>query len=69
MGVKFAKAYYSPKVDWKGFAAIKKLPEAAKAPEETVKLWLVKQAVWQIYLPAPRYIPRSKFDVSSPIAV
>ena len=25
--------------------------------------------VWQIYLPAPRYIPRPKFDVFSPNAV
>ena len=30
---------------------------------------MIKQALWQIYLPAPRYIPRPKFDVSSPIAV
>ena len=33
------------------------------------KKWLAKQALWQIYLPAPRYIPRPKFDVSSPNAV
>ncbi|KAL9950199.1 hypothetical protein ACROYT_G042670 [Oculina patagonica] len=33
------------------------------------KKWLVKQALWQIYLPAPRYVPRPKFDVSSPNAV
>ena len=31
--------------------------------------WLVKQALWQVFLPAPRYIPRPKFDVSSPNAV
>ena len=28
-----------------------------------------KQALWQIYLPGPRYIPRPKFDVSLPNAV
>ena len=33
------------------------------------KNWLAKQALWQIYLPAPRYIPRPKFDVFSPNAV
>ena len=27
------------------------------------------QALWQIYLPAPRYIPRPKFNVSLPNAV
>ena len=33
------------------------------------KKWLAKQALWQIYLPAPRYILRPKFDVFSPNAV
>ena len=27
---------------------------------------LKKQAIWQIYLPAPRHIPRPKFDVAVP---
>ena len=27
---------------------------------------MIKQAVWQIYLPAPKRIPRPKFDVSTP---
>ena len=31
-----------------------------------VHTWLKKQAIWQIYLPAPRYVPRPKFDVASP---
>ena len=33
------------------------------------KEWLVRHALWQIYLQAPRYIPRPKFDVSAPNAV
>ena len=37
--------------------------------EEAAKKWLAKQAPWQIYLPAQRYIPRPKFDVFSPNAV
>ena len=37
--------------------------------EDTTKKWLVKQALWQIYLPAPRRIPRPKFDVPTPNAV
>ncbi|KAL9959408.1 hypothetical protein ACROYT_G032731 [Oculina patagonica] len=58
-----------PQGYWKGIAAIKKLAEAAKVSEDAAKKWLVKQALWQIYLPAPRYVPRPKFDVSTPNAV
>ena len=69
MDAKLSKIYYSPKGYWKGLAAVKKLATAAKVSEDTAKKWLVKQALWQTYLPAPRYIPRPKFDVSSPNAV
>ncbi|MEW8615291.1 MAG: hypothetical protein AB2610_19210 [Candidatus Thiodiazotropha sp.] len=34
--------------------------------EQQAKDWLKKQAIWQIYLPAPRHSPRPKFDVSKP---
>ena len=66
MDAKLAKIYYSPQGYWKGVSAIKKLAEAAKVPEDAAKRWLIKQALWQIYLPAPRYPPRPKFDVSAP---
>ncbi|KAL9957586.1 hypothetical protein ACROYT_G034505 [Oculina patagonica] len=46
-----------------------KQAEAVKVSEDAAKKWLVKQALWQIYLPAPRYVPRPKFDVSTPNAV
>jgi len=69
MDTKLAKVYYSPKGYWRGMAAIKKLADSAKVPEETAKQWLIKQALWQIYLPAPRYVPRPKFDVSARNAV
>ena len=68
MDAKLAKIYYSPGGYWKGIAAIKKLSEAAKVPEETAKKWLFKQALWQIFLPAPKRIPRPKFDVPTPKA-
>ena len=61
--------YYSPQGYWKGLAAVKKLSTVVKVSEEVAKKWLVKQALWQIYLPAPRYIPWPKFDVSLPNAV
>ena len=64
MDAKLAKIYYSPQGYWKGVSAIKKLADAVKVPEN-----VVKQAIWQIYLPAPRYIPRPKFDVVTPNSV
>lgn len=61
-----AKIYYSPKGYWKGIGAIKKLASAAKVSEGVARDWLKKQAIWQVYLPAPRHIPRPKFDESMP---
>jgi hypothetical protein len=70
MEKRLASQYYSPKGYWKGFGAIKKLALAAKVSENDAKRWLFKQALWQIYLPAPRrQIPRPKFDVPTPNAV
>ena len=66
MDAKLAKVYYSLQGYWKGIAAIKKLAQAAKVSEDATKKWLIKQAIWQIYLPAPKRIPRPKFDVSTP---
>ena len=63
---KLEKIYYSPRGYWKGLAAIKKLASAAGVSEDAAKDWLKKQAIWQIYLPAPRHIPRQKFDVTAP---
>jgi transposase InsO family protein len=63
---KLSSIYYSPRGYWKGIAAIKKLAEAAKVSDDVARAWLKKQAIWQIYLPAPRHIPRPKFDVSAP---
>lgn len=63
---KLSKIYYSPKGYWRGIAAIEKLASAAGVSEQVAKNWLKKQALWQIYLPAPRYIPRPKFDISIP---
>ena len=66
MDRKLERRYYSPQGYWKGISAIKKLAVAAKVPEVVAKEWLFKQALWQTYLPAPRYIPRPKFDVPTP---
>ena len=66
MNAKLAKVYYSSQGYWKRIAAIKKLANAAKVSEDAAKKW---QALWQIYLPAPKRIRRPKFDVSAPNAV
>ena len=58
--------YYSPQGYWKGISAIKKLTAKAKVSEDVARSWLERQALWQIYLPPPRRIPRPKFDVSVP---
>jgi len=69
MDAKLTKIYYSPQGYWKGASAIKKLAEDAKVPQVGAKQWLIKQTLWQIYLPAPRYVPRPKFDVATPNSV
>ena len=69
MDAKLAKIYYSPKGYWKGMTAIKQLAAAGKVSEDVARAWLTKQALWQVYLSGPRYIPRPKFDVSLPNAV
>ena len=63
---KLSALYYSPRGYWKGLTAIKKLASAAKATEQQAKECLKKQAIWQIYLPAPRRVPRPKLDVAVP---
>ena len=62
MDAKLSKTYYSPQGYCKGLAVIKKLAT-------TGKKWLIQEALWQIYLPAPKHILRPKFDVSSPNAI
>ena len=42
---------------------------AAKVSECDARDWLKRQAIFQIYLPAPRHIPRPKFDEDTPNAV
>ena len=63
---KLEKIYYSPKGYWRGYSVIKRLSTVAGVSEEEAKSWLKKQAMWQIYLPAPSNIPRPTFDVFVP---
>ena len=61
-----SRIYYSTKGYRNGFSAVSKLASAAKVSEEEARKWLEKQALWQIYLPAPKYIPRPHWEVSKP---
>ena len=61
-----SKIYYSPKGYWKGRTAIDKLSDEAGVSLDVAKKWLSKQAVWQIYLPAPRRITRPHFVNTRP---
>lgn len=63
---KMEKVYYSPKGYWKGVSAIDKLAKEAGTSKKEAREFLKKQALWQIYLPAPKYVPRAKFSVSVP---
>ena len=60
MEARLAKVHYSPQDYWKGLAAIKKV--AQKFLKNKPKK-LVRQALWQNYWPAPKCVPRPKFDV------
>ena len=48
---------------------MKKLSQESGVPEDDAKLWLMKQAVWQIFLPVPKNIQRPTFAVELPNAV
>ena len=45
------------------------LTAAAKISEQVARDWLKRQAIWQIYLPAPHHIPRPMCDEDRPNAV
>ena len=70
MDKKLASIYYNPRGYWRGESVVKKLVAATKAPSssgiDVERMWLSKQAAWQIYRPAPRYIPRPQFDIRTP---
>ena len=58
MDKKFKRIYYSDGGYWKGKIAIQKLAK------HQVKKWLLKQPLYQIYLHAPKYIPRPNASMS-----
>ena len=58
------KIYYSDDGYWRGRSAIQKLAKASGSTKEEAERWLLKQPLYQIYLPAPKYIPRPNASMS-----
>ena len=64
MDKKFNQIYYSDDGYWRGKSAIQKLAKATGSTKEEAEKWLLKQPLYQIYLPAPKYVPRPNASMS-----
>ena len=64
MDKKFNQTYYSDDGYWTGKSTIQKLSKATGSTKEEAERWLLKQPLYQIYLPAPKYIPRPNASMS-----
>ena len=64
MDEKFKQIYYSDGGYWRGKSAIQRLTKASGSTKEEADKWLLKQPLYQIYLPAPKYIPRPNASMS-----
>ena len=64
MDKKFKQIYYSDGGYWRGKSSIQKLAKASGSTKEQAEKWLLKQSLYQIYLPAPKYIPRPNGSMS-----
>ena len=64
MDKKFKQIYYSDDGYWRGKSAIQKLAKSSGSTKEEAERWLLKQPLYQIYLPAPKYIPRPNASMS-----
>ena len=58
------KIYYSDDGYWRGKIAIQRLAKASGSTKEEAEKWLLQQPLYQIYLPAPKYIPRPNASMS-----
>ena len=69
MDKKFKQIYYSDDGYWRGESAIQKLAKASDSTKEEAEKWLLQMVIiqwllYQIYLPAPKYIPRPNASMS-----
>ena len=64
MDKEFKQIYYSDGGYWRGKSAIQRLAFASGSKKEEAEKWLLKQPLYQIYLLAPKYIPRPNANMS-----
>ena len=64
MDKKFEQIYYSDDGYWRGKSAIQKLAKSLESTREEAEKWLLKQPLYQIYLPLPKYITRPNVSMS-----
>ena len=64
MESKFKQICYSNDGYWRGKSAIQKLSKASGSTKEEAEKWLLRQPLYQIYLPPPKYIPRPNASMS-----
>ena len=64
MESKFKQIYYSSDGYWRGKTAIQKLSKASGLTKEEAEKWLLRQPLYQIYLPPPKYISRPNVSMS-----
>ena len=64
MDKKFKQIYYSDDVYWRSKSAIQKLAKASGSTKEESEKWLLKQPLYQIYLPPPKHFPRPNSSMS-----
>ena len=64
MDKKFIQIYYSDGGYWRSKNAIQRLAEASGSMKEEAEKWLLKQPLYQMYLPAPKYVPKHNASMS-----
>ena len=64
MDKKFKQIYYSDGGYWRGKSVIQRLAKASGSTKEEAEKWLLKQPLYQLYLPTPKYIPRPNASMS-----
>ena len=64
MDKKFKQIYYSDGGYWRGKSAIQRLAKALGSMKEEAERWLLKQPLYQIFIPAPKYVPRPNASIS-----
>ena len=64
MKSKFKQIYYSNDGYWREETATQKLSKASGSTKKEAEKWLLRQPLYQIYLPRPKYSPRPNASMS-----